>query len=74
MLVPEKPAQLPSRAGTEDRIWTPGAVTSGFIWSVIGVGPLEEKPASRPSGVEAAAVIAEGDDPGEETDPRPKTA
>ena len=42
---------------------TPGAVTSGFICSEIGVGPLDEKPAITSAGpaspsVDAATVIA----------------
>src|SRR5918992_5737369 len=61
MLVPEKPAHVPLRAGTEERIWTPGAETSGFSWREIGVGPAEEKSAIRASTVVAPTEIAEGD-------------
>src|SRR5918992_1142019 len=72
MLVPEKAAQVPRRTGTDDRIWTPGAVTSGFSWSEIGVGPADEKSARRASTVEAAAVMAERAAPGDAIEPRPK--
>ena len=43
MLVPLSVVQVPSRRGTDERIATPGAVTSGFSWSEIGVGPPDEK-------------------------------
>ena len=33
MLVPSKKSQSPSCAGTEERIDTPGAETSGLSWS-----------------------------------------
>jgi hypothetical protein len=71
MLVPEKAAQVPSRAGTEERIPTPGAATSGLSWSEIGVGPPAEKPAIRRSMPAAAAVIADLAEPGEATEPVP---
>src|SRR5439155_56925 len=59
MLVPLSAAQVPSRGGTDERIDTPGAVTSGLNWSPTGVGPLDEK-------------YAIGATP--ETGPRPATA
>src|SRR5579864_9184002 len=45
MLVPLHADQL--AAGIEERTFTPGAVTSGFISRETGVGPLEEKSAIR---------------------------
>src|SRR5262245_25596772 len=71
MLVPLHCAQEPSRAGTEERTATPGAVTSGFICSERGVGPPEEKLAITLGLVDAATVIASGAVPGEPTEPRP---
>src|SRR5919109_2055562 len=65
MLVPDRPCHVPSRAGTEERIPTPGAVTSGFNCSEIGVGPADEKPESRASTSDAAAVIADRAEPGD---------
>ena len=58
MLVPLKDDQVPSRAGTDERISTPGALTSGFSRSDTGVGPADENSASsgRLSGVTAATV------------------
>ena len=55
---------------------TPGAVTSGFICSEIGVGPLDEKPAITSAGpaspsLDAATVIAFAALPGEPTEPLP---
>ena len=55
---------------------TPGAVTSGFICSDVGVGPLDEKPAITSAGplspsVDAATVIAFGALPGEPIEPLP---
>ena len=54
---------VPSLGGSDERMSTPGAVTSGFIWSEIGVGPADEKPAITSAGplspsVDAATVIA----------------
>ena len=43
MLVPLNAGPRPSRAGTDERTSTPGAATSGFSCSEIGVGPPEEK-------------------------------
>src|SRR5581483_1726385 len=43
MLVPLHDAQ--SVFGIDERTFTPGAVTSGFISSETGVGPLDEKSA-----------------------------
>ena len=62
--------------GSEERRSTPGAVTSGFSWSEIGVGPLDENPAITSAGplspsVDAATVIAFAAVPGEPTEPRP---
>jgi hypothetical protein len=42
MLVPES---VPQPSGTDDRIPTPGAATSGFWRSEIVVGPTDEKSA-----------------------------
>src|SRR4051812_10727163 len=76
MLVPLNPAHVPSRAGTEDRISTPGAATSGLSWSDTGVGPAEEKDARTGlrSGVTAATVIARGALPGEVMEPAPNSS
>src|SRR5436190_2236432 len=80
MLVPWKTAHWPEpRPGTDERIPTPGALTSGLNASDHGVGPLDEKSATTPGGVPrvlvtAAAVIAFGALPGEETDPTPKSS
>ena len=57
----------------------PGALTSGFRRSDNGVGPLDENEATMSSApprvVETAAtVIASGAEPGEPTEPRPKSA
>ena len=76
MLVPLKPAQVPSRAGTDERISTPGALTSGFSCSETGVGPAEENSAreGRRSGVTAATVIARAALPGDVIEPPPNSA
>jgi hypothetical protein len=76
MLVPLNDAQVPSRAGTEDRISTPGAATSGLSCSDRGVGPADENDASsgRRSGVTAATVIARAALPGEVIEPPPNSA
>ena len=71
MLVPLSAAQVPSRGGTDERIDTPGAVTSGLNWSPTGVGPLDEKYAIRSLLLAAAAVIAAEAVPGEPIEPRP---
>ena len=71
MLVPDRLPQLPSRTGSDERIPTPGADTSGFRRSDTGVGPAEEKPAIRPVTVAAPAVIAASADAGDEIEPRP---
>src|SRR5690349_18114501 len=71
MLVPLSVPHVPSRGGTEERIETPGAVTSGLNWSPIGVGPLEEKNAITSVLLAAAAVIAAGAVPGDPIVPRP---
>ena len=74
MLVPLNEAHVPSAGGTEEVMSTPGADTSGFIPSEIGVGPLLEKEAIASCFVTAAAVIAFAALPGEETLPRPKSS
>jgi hypothetical protein len=69
MLVPLNRPKVPWFAGTDERIETPGAATSGFICNDIGVGPPEEKPAITLRESTAATVIALGALPGDETDP-----
>ena len=71
MLVPSNSAHEPSCAGTEERMLTPGAVTSGLSASETGVGPPEENGAITSAFVAAAAVIAFGAEPGEPTEPGP---
>ena len=73
MLVPLRSSQRPSASGIDDLIETPGAATSGFRPSEIGVGPADEKSAIAPAFVVAATVIADGALPGEPTEPRPKS-
>jgi hypothetical protein len=70
MLVPDN---RPHPLGCEERIDDPGATTSGFSRSEIGVGPAAEKPAMTGDGAEVVAptVIASAALPGEPTDPRP---
>ena len=58
MLVPLNDVQVPSRGGTEDVMSTPGALTSGFSSSEIGVGPPLEKSATTSLLLTAAAAIA----------------
>src|SRR5437762_14266861 len=74
MLVPLNCDQSPRRGGTEDRIETPGARTSGFMPSVTGVGPPDEKGAMTSFFVTAAAVIAPEALPGDEMEPLPKSS
>ena len=80
MLVPWKTAHSAEpRPGTEERIPTPGALTSGLNESVHGVGPPEEKSATMPGGVPrvlvtAPTVIAFGALPGEEIEPGPNSS
>src|SRR5205823_4182850 len=74
MLVPENCVQLPSRDGTDERIATPGALTSGFSRSASVVGPLEEKDATTSDLETAATEIASAAVPGEETEPRPNSS
>ena len=69
--MPSNSAQVPSWAGTDERMLAPGAVTSGFISSETGVGPPDENDAIAPLFVPAAAVIASGAEPGEPTEPGP---
>ena len=76
MLVPLQSCADHVFRGSDERMSTPGASTSGFIWSDTGVGPLEEKLAISSAGpsspsVDAATVIASGAVPGEPTEPRP---
>jgi len=72
MLVPESAPQPP---GWADRIELPGATTSGFSLSEIGVGPDDEKLAITgvAPDVVAPTVIAPSDVPGEESDPAPNS-
>ena len=77
MLVPDKVVKVPP--GAAEEIETPGALTSGLSCSESGVGPLEENDPTTSSApvlaVETApTVIASGDEPGDPTEPRPKSA
>ena len=79
MLVPEKRVQVPSLAGTDERISDPGAATSGFIRSDTGVGPADENSettSARPDCVVVTepTVIAFAVVPGEPTEPPPKSS
>jgi hypothetical protein len=75
MLVPLKLDHKPARRGTDDNTSTPGAVTSGFIRSESGVGPPEEKEATKgPLWLSAAAVIARAELPGDVTEPAPTSS
>src|SRR6184192_2366652 len=65
MLVPSNSRQVPRWRGTDERIETPGAVTSGFRLSEYGVGPEDEKIAIAPRLVAAPTVIAREAEPGE---------
>ena len=64
--------------GTDERIETPGALTSGFSRSESGVGPealKSARPLTAPLGlVTAATVIALSDVPGEDSEPRPNSS
>jgi hypothetical protein len=71
MLVPLNEDHSPMRGGTDERIATPGALTSGFIASDTGVGPADENGAMMSVFVTAAAVIAPDALPGEEIEPPP---
>jgi hypothetical protein len=78
MLVPESCVHVPSRVGTDDRMLTPGAATSGFSRSDSGVGPPDENEATtsaRPDSlvVTAPTEIALAALPGEPTEPSPKS-
>jgi hypothetical protein len=73
MLVPDDDVQP---FGTDERMSTPGAETSGFRRREMAVGPTEEKSARTVSGgvpaiSTAATVIACRELPGEDTDPAP---
>ena len=75
MLVPDN---WPQPVGIDERMPTPGAATSGLRRSESGVGPDDEKSAITPavplSGVETApTVIAFADEPGDVSEPRPKS-
>jgi hypothetical protein len=69
MLVPLSRPNVPWLAGSDERMFTPGAEMSGFIWRETGVGPADEKSAITLRWFTAATVIASGALPGEETDP-----
>jgi hypothetical protein len=72
MLVPENEAQPP--AGVAEVIPTPGAMTSGFSRSEMGVGPTDEKSAcTAVEGVSPAAPteIARREVAGDEIEPAP---
>src|SRR6266511_4576958 len=70
MLVPSQESQPP---GTEERMFTPGALTSGLNRSEIGVGPDEENDAITRRFVVAAVVMAFGALPGEVIETRPNS-
>ena len=76
MDVPDIAAQ--SFPGMDERIETPGALTSGLSRSESAVGPELLNPArlARPGlgFVTAATVMARSDVPGEESEPRPKSS
>ena len=73
MLVPLSGAQVPSRGGTDERMSTPGAETSGLIGSEIGRrAAAREATAICSCLLTAAAVIALAALPGDETVPSPK--
>ena len=79
MLVPEKRVQVPSLSGTDERMFDPGAATSGLSRSDSGVGPPDENPettSARPDSavVTAPAVIAFAVVPGELIEPSPKSS
>ena len=72
MLVPDMAPNGPDwLTGSDEVIATPGALTSGFSSSEIGVGPPEEKLAIVSESVVAATVIASGELAGELIDPYP---
>src|SRR4051812_35234942 len=74
MLVPSSgPHGPPWSLGSDETIPTPGAETSGFSCSEIGVGPADEKLAITSVVVTAATVIADGAFPGELTEPKAKS-
>src|SRR5215208_8357100 len=72
MLVPWSCVHVPWRDGTDEKIPTPGAVTSGLSRSETVVGPPDEKGAITPAFVAAATVIALGVFAGEPTEPKPE--
>ena len=69
MLVPLSSPQVPWLGGSDDRIESPGAVTSGFSCSETGVGPADEKLVICLLTVDAATVIAPAALPGESIEP-----
>src|SRR4029079_7987397 len=73
MLVPLNDVHVPSLGGTDEVMSTPGALTSGFSSSEIGVGPPLENDATASCLLTAAAVIALAALPGEEMLPYPKS-
>ena len=70
MLVPLNTSQP---LGTDEKMLTPGALTSGFRPRSIPLGPADEKSAITSFLLTAAAVIALAASPGEETEPNPKS-
>src|SRR5262249_31943005 len=79
MLVPLQSCADHWSSGRDERMSTPGAVTSGFIKSEIGVGPADEKPAIWSAGplspsVDAATLIAFVAVAGDPIDPLPASA
>src|SRR3954471_6038106 len=73
MLVPLSSPKVPWLVGRDERMFTPGAATSGFICNETGVGPADEKAAMTLREETAATVIASGALPGDETEPKPKS-
>src|SRR5262249_28743370 len=71
MLVPSRNCHVPSCAGTDERMLTPGAVTSGLSASETGDGPPDEKGAITPPLVAAATAIAFEAVAGEPTEAAP---
>src|SRR5204862_5196996 len=69
ILVPLSVSQVPYLGGTDERMPTPGPVTSGLSWCVIGVGPPDEKYAITFRFDASATVIASGAFRGESTVP-----
>jgi hypothetical protein len=74
MLVPSRNCHVPSCAGTDERMLTPGAVTSGLSSSETGDGPPDEKGAITPPLVAAATAIAFEAVAGDPTEPAPRAS